>query len=73
MRPNITISIPTPYLALEEFCRVTGMTEGNARDMVRDGRLPIRPKGDKARGTVLVNVAALTAEALSECNISLNA
>lgn len=73
MRPNITITIPIPYMPLEEYCRVTGMTIGCARDMVRDGRLPIKPKADKSRGLVEVNMAALTVRALSECNIALNA
>jgi hypothetical protein len=73
MRPNITITIPIPYMPLEEYCRVTGMTIGCARDMVRDGRLPIKPKADKSRGLVEVNMAALTVRALSECNITLQA
>lgn len=51
MRPNITIAIPTPtlYLPIDEYCRITGTPMGTARDMVRDGRLPIRGKGDKRR------------------------
>lgn len=73
MRPNITITIPTPYLPLDEYCRITGLPIGTARDMIRDGRLPIKPKGDKPRGLVEINMAALTIHALSECNISLNA
>ena len=24
MRPNITITIPTPYLPIDEYCRITG-------------------------------------------------
>ena len=73
MRPNITITSPVPYMPLDEYCRVTGMSMGTARDMVRDGRLPIKPKADKSRGLVEVNMAALTVRALSECNIALNA
>ncbi|EOV9639069.1 regulator [Cronobacter sakazakii] len=73
MRTNITITIPTPYLPLDEYCRLTNIPIGTARDMIRDGRLPIRGKGNMPRGTVLVNVAALTVEALSQSNISLNA
>lgn len=73
MRPNITITIPTPYLPLEEYCRLTGTAKGTARDMIRDGRLPIRAKGDMPRGRVEINMAALTIEALSECRISLHA
>nr|DAF69350.1 MAG TPA: hypothetical protein [Caudoviricetes sp.] len=41
--------------------------------MIRDGRLPIRGKGEMPKGRVEINMAALTVEALSECNISLNA
>ncbi|MBD9643630.1 regulator [Pantoea sp. PNT02] len=73
MRPNITITIPTPYLPLEEYCRLTGMKEGTVREMIRDGRMPIRGKGDKPRAGVFINVAALTVEALSESKISLQA
>lgn len=72
MRPNITITIPTPYLPLAEYCRLTGTPVGTARDMIRDGRLPIKPKGDSPKAMVEVNMAALTVRALSECNISLN-
>ncbi|HGG3890543.1 TPA: regulator [Salmonella enterica subsp. enterica serovar Give] len=73
MRPNITITIPTPYLPLKEYCRLTGTPEGTARDMVRDGRLTIRGKKDAPMSGVHINMAALTVQALSECNISLNA
>ncbi|WP_313069004.1 regulator [Atlantibacter hermannii] len=73
MRPNITITIPTPYLPLKEYCRLTQIPEGTARDMIRDGRLPVRGKGNAPMSGVFINVAALTVEALSECNISLNA
>ena len=59
MRPNITITIPTPYLPLDEYCRLTGTATSIARDMIRDGRLPIRGKGDKPRGRVEINMAAL--------------
>lgn len=73
MRPNITITMPTPYLPLDEYCRLTGTATSIARDMIRDGRLPIRGKGDKPRGRVEINMAALTVKALTECSISLNA
>ncbi|BEN32227.1 hypothetical protein SMKC034_34430 [Serratia marcescens] len=58
MRPNITIPIPipTPYLPIDEYCRITGTPMGSARDMVRDGRLPIHGKGDKPRARVEINV-----------------
>lgn len=72
MRPNITITIPTPYLPIDEYCRITGTPMGTARDMACDGRLPIRSKGQKPRARVEINMAALTVQGLSECHISLN-
>lgn len=72
MRPNITIAIPMPYLPLAEYCRLAGMNLSTGRAMVKDGRLPIKSKGNKSNGLVEVNMAALTVRALSESNISLN-
>jgi hypothetical protein len=71
MRPNITITIPTPYLPLAEYCRITGTPIGTARHMVEDGRLPIKAKATKG-GAVEINMAALTVQALSECSVSLS-
>ncbi|WP_229333744.1 regulator [Ewingella americana] len=70
MRPNITISIPVPYLPLAEYCRITGTPIGTARHMIDDGRLPIKAKASKF-GAVEINMAALTVQALSECSVSL--
>ncbi|UKL54191.1 Cox-like excisionase and repressor [Yersinia phage vB_YenM_324] len=50
-----------------------GLAIGTAREMIADGRLPIKPKGDKPKAAVEINMAALTVQALSECNISLSA
>lgn len=73
MRPNITISIPEPYITLDEYCRRTGTNKETARNLIEYGKLPIKPKGGQKRGLVEVNMAALTVMALSECNISLEA
>jgi len=40
--------------------------------MIRDGRLPIKGKGDKPRASVEVNMAALTIQAITESNVSVN-
>ncbi|MCW7761704.1 MULTISPECIES: regulator [Photorhabdus] len=69
MRPNITITITTPYLPLKEYCRIHNMPMSTARDMIRDGRLPIRKK-NRANEKVEINMAALTVEALTVCNVS---
>lgn len=72
MRPNITIAITEPYLPLAEYCRRTGTPLGTARDMIRDGRLPVKGKGDKPKVSVEINMAALTIQALTECNLNVN-
>ncbi|HHK7964827.1 TPA: regulator [Serratia marcescens] len=71
MRPNITITIPEPFLPLAEYCRRTNLDISTARAMVKDGRLPIKGK-TLAKGLVEVNMAALTVQALTSCNIALN-
>ncbi|HHR6403392.1 hypothetical protein AB7200_19085 [Providencia alcalifaciens] len=50
------------------------MAKSTVNDMIADGRLPVRKKhkGMK-KGTVFINLAKLTVEALSDCDISLNA
>ncbi|WP_053140701.1 hypothetical protein [Erwinia billingiae] len=73
MRPNITIVIPEPYLPLDEYCRRTGTHKETAKNMIEYGKLPIKPKGKHKKSLVEVNMAALTIQALSECNISLQA
>ena len=73
MRPNITIIIPEPYLPLDEYCRRTGTNKETARNLIEYGKSPIIPKGKQKKGLVEINMAELTIQALSECDISLNA
>ena len=73
MRPSITIVIPEPYLPLEEYCRRTGTKYEPAKNLIEYGKLPIKPKGTQKKGLIEINMAALTIQALSECDISLNA
>ncbi|PHM73807.1 regulator [Xenorhabdus kozodoii] len=74
MRPNISINFPTPYLPIKEYCRLHNLALSTARDMVRDGRLPIRKKAC-ANENVEINMVALTLQAIADCHIpvSLNA
>ncbi|HHR6050991.1 TPA: regulator [Providencia alcalifaciens] len=74
MRPMISINIPEPYITIEAYCKRFNMAKSTVNDMIADGRLPVRKKhkGMK-RGTVFINLAKLTVEALSDCDISLNA
>ncbi|MFC3394325.1 regulator [Brenneria rubrifaciens] len=71
MRPNITITIPEPYLPLAEYFRRTTMDKSTARLlMIKDGRMPIKYKSDE-KGLVEINMAALTVQILADCKIVL--
>ncbi|WP_324187745.1 MULTISPECIES: hypothetical protein [Proteus] len=44
------------------------------RDMIKDGRLPVRAKSPNMKsGRVFINMLALTVGAAAACNISLEA
>lgn len=71
MRPNISIALITPHVTIERYSELTGLTEATVRDMLADGRLPHhRLRKDKKREKVMINMAALTVDALSNCNIT---
>lgn len=44
MRPSINLVVSEPFITLDEFCRRTGYKLSYARQMIREGRLPIRKK-----------------------------
>ncbi|MGR7828569.1 regulator [Klebsiella aerogenes] len=72
MRPSINLVVSEPYITLDEFCRRTGYKLSYARQMVREGRLPIRKK-EGANNLVEVNMFALTMEAAQGCEIAMQA
>ena len=72
MRPSINLVVSEPYITLDEFCRRTGYKLSYARQMVREGRLPIRKK-EGANSLVEVNMFALTMEAAQVCEIAMQA
>ena len=63
---NITINftIPSPYLSLKEYAKLTGIPFDTCRNMVRDGRIIIRRKSDK-NGKVEVNMVAMLKDAIA--------
>ncbi|HFQ9321203.1 TPA: DNA-binding protein [Escherichia coli] len=63
---NITINLNVlaPYLSLKEYGRVTGIPFETCRDMVKDGRIIIRPK-ELAGGKVEVNMVAMLKDAIA--------
>ena len=71
MRPNISITLITPHVTIERYSELTGLAEDTINDMLADGRLPRhRLRKDRKREKVMINIAALTVDALSECNLS---
>lgn len=73
MRPNISITLTTPHVTIERYSELTGRSIDTINDMLADGRLiRHRLRKDKKREKVMINIAAMTVDALSECNLNLN-
>ncbi len=73
MRPNISITLTTPHVTIERYSKLTGLSIDTINDMLADGRLiRHRLRKDKKREKVMINIAAMTVDALSECNLNLN-
>ncbi len=73
MRPNISITLTTPHVTIERYSELTGLSIDTINDMLADGRLiRHRLRKDKKREKVMINIAATTVDALSECNLNLN-
>ena len=73
MRPNIAITLTTPHVTIERYSELTGLSIDTINDMLADGRLiRHRLRKDKKREKVMINIAAMTVDALSECNLNLN-
>lgn len=73
MRPNISITLTTPHVTIERYSELTGLSIDTINDMLADGHLiRHRLRKDKKREKVMINIAAMTVDALSECNLNLN-
>lgn len=71
MRPNISITLITPHVTIERYSELTGLAEDTINDMLADGRLPRhRLRKDKKREKVMIDIAQLTVDALSNCDIA---
>ncbi|MFZ4219733.1 DNA-binding protein [Enterobacter ludwigii] len=66
MSGNITINIevPSAYVSLETYSKLAGLPMGTCREMVKDGRIIIRPK-KKAKERVEVNLVAMLKDAIA--------
>ncbi|MCK7150942.1 regulator [Enterobacter roggenkampii] len=73
MTPNISISLAVPSISIEKYSELTGLSIDTINDMLADGRLiRHRLRKDKKREKVMINIAAMTIDALSECNVTIN-
>lgn len=73
MRPNISITLITPHVTIERYSELTGLSIDTINDMLADGRLlRHRLRKDKKREKVMINIAAMTVDALSDCIVTIN-
>ncbi|ECC9576447.1 regulator [Salmonella enterica subsp. houtenae] len=73
MTPHISISLAVPSISIEKYSELTGLSIDTINDMLADGRLiRHRLRKDKKREKVMINIAAMTVDALSDCNVSIN-
>lgn len=72
MRPSINLVVSEPYVTLDEFCRRTGYKPSYARQMIKENRLPIRKKAG-VNSLIEINMFALTIEAASGCEVTMQA
>ncbi|AIA41282.1 regulator [Klebsiella pneumoniae] len=73
MTPHISITLTVPSVSIEKYSELTGLSIDTINDMLADGRLiRHRLRKDKKREKVMINIAAMTVDALSDCNVSIN-
>lgn len=68
MNSNITISLATPHVTKERYSELTGIDEATIKAMLKDGRLSAyrhRLRRDGGRELILINLVALTVDAIS--------
>lgn len=67
---NISITLATPHVTIERYSELTGLNIETINDMLADGRLiRHRLRKDKKREKVMINIAAMTLDALSGFNV----
>lgn len=72
MTPNISITLAVPSISIEKYSELTGLSTETINDMLADGRLiRHRLRKDKKREKVMINIAAMTVDALSDCNLTI--
>ncbi|MDV2872859.1 regulator [Phytobacter diazotrophicus] len=73
MATHISINLPVPSISKEKYMELTGLPEDTIDAMLKDGRLPRhRLRKDMGREKVMINIAAMTIDALADCNVVIN-
>lgn len=73
MATHISINLPVPSISKEKYMELTGLSEDTVEAMLKDGRLPRhRLRKDMGREKVMINIAAMTIDALADCNVVIN-
>ncbi|MEQ0246653.1 regulator [Klebsiella sp. CN_Kp084] len=73
MTPNISITLNTPHVTIERYSELTGLLVDTINDILADGRLPRhRLCKDKKREKVMINIVALTVDAISDCDVAIS-
>ncbi|AXG42647.1 DNA-binding protein [Photorhabdus laumondii subsp. laumondii] len=60
---TINISVPVPYVSIDEYSRLSGIPVDTCRGMVSDGRIIIRPK-QQPKEKIEVNLIAMLKDAI---------
>ncbi|OCG20553.1 MULTISPECIES: hypothetical protein [unclassified Gilliamella] len=73
MKQDLSITFGAAYMTVEEYAKHSGMKEKTIKDYVHKGYLPIRKKNITGkRSIILINNAALVAEALADRSPTIN-
>lgn len=71
MLQQISITLAVPSISVEKYSELTGLSIDTINDMLSDGRLiRHRLRKDKKREKVMINIAAMTVDALADCNLT---
>jgi len=71
MPQHISITLAVPSITVEKYSELTGLSIDTINDMLSDGRLKRhRLRKDKKREKVMINIAAMTVDALTDCNVT---
>ncbi|EOC1234888.1 hypothetical protein [Cronobacter sakazakii] len=71
MTTHVSITLQVPCVTKKKFMELTGLDEDLVDSMLKDGRLPRhRTRKDMRREKILINLAAMTVDALSGCNVT---